>query len=254
MCRRKGLKRRPNYCGTMADHAKTVRRCFLVLAGWLADHEEHPALHNLDLNCCPKCEVDPQSLGELRKSLPPDHTVYQQKITNYKDTQDLLLITDLAAVGLKALTNGLRTLPWIQPSKMQLPDLLPTVYLGLLKNLLDWITSFLKHHCRLDPIEHIWLSMPPYPGFTPPAKAFREVFPWQGKEMRMFGRMVLPAMAIVLGEPNTSQWYLFNCALECMRNLVDIHLVAQYRSHTTEILAYLDNYSKCFHENMKVFL
>ena len=225
-----------------------------MLAGWLADHEEHVALHNLARNCCPKCEVDPQSLRELRKFPPRDHTVYQQKIANYKRTQALSQITDLAAVGLKALTNGLWTLPRIRPSEIHKPDLLHTVYLGLLKNLLDWITSFLKQHCRLDPFDHIWRSMPPYPGFTPPRKAFREVSQWQGKEMRMFGRIVLPAMAIALREPNPSQRYLFNRALECVRNLVDFHLMAQYRSHTTETLAYLDDYLKCFHENKEVFL
>ena len=231
-----------------------VRTCFPILAAWLADHEEHAALHNLARNCCPKCEVDPESLGELRKFPPRDHTIYQQKIASYNRTQDLSQITDLVAVGLKSLANGLWTLPRIQLSEIHKPDLLHNIYLGLLKNLLDWVTSFLKQHCRLDLFDDIWRSMPPYPGFTPPHKAFREVSQWQGKEMRMFGRIVLPAMAIALREPTPSQRYPFNRALECVKHLVDFHLMAQYRSHTAETLTYLDDYLKRFHENKEVFL
>ena len=61
-------------------------------------------------------------------------------------------------------------------------------------------------------------------------------------------------MAIALREPNPSQRYLCNRALEFVRNLVNFHLMAQYRSHTTETLAYLDDYLQCFHENKEVFL
>ena len=226
MCRRKGSKRHPNYCGTTADQSKKVQKCFLVLRGRLADHKDHAALHNLACNCCRKCEVDPQSLVELQRFPPRDHTIYQQMIANYKRAQDHSQITHLAAVGLKVLTNGLWRLPCIRLSENHKLDLLHTVYLGLVKSLLAWITSFLKQHCRLNPFGYIWRSIPPYPGFTPPPKAFWEVSQWQRKEIRMLGRMVLPAMEIAIREPNPSQWYLFNRALECVRNVVDFHLMA----------------------------
>ena len=198
--------------------------------------------------------MDPESLGELRKFPPRNHTIYRQKIENYNRAQDLSQITDLVAVGLKALFNGLWTLPRTQPSEVHKPDLLHNVYLGLLKNLLDWVTAFLKQHQRLDSFDEIWRSMPPYPGFTPPRKAFREVFQRQGKEMRMFGRIVLAALVIALREPSPSQRYLFNHALECVRYLIDFHLMAQYRSHTADTLTYLDDYLRPFHEKKEVFL
>src|SRR5205807_6194267 len=110
------------------------------------------------------------------------------------------------------------------------------VYLVLLKKLLEWITTFLKQHDHLDHFDSIWRSMPPYSGFALPQKAFREVSQWQGKEMWMFGRIIHPAMAIVLREPSPFQRGLFNRALECVRNLVDFHLMAQYRSHIAETL------------------
>ena len=152
-----------------------VRRCYPILAAWLADHEEHVTLHNLARNCCPKCEVNPECLGELQVFPPRNHLNYQEKIAHYNRAHDPSAITDLAAVGLKSLYNGFWALPRVQLSEIHKPDLLHNVYLGLLKNLLDWITAFLKEHKRLDSFDEIWHSMPPYPEFTPPHKAFREV-------------------------------------------------------------------------------
>jgi len=34
-----------------------VRRCFPLLAAWIADHMENIALHGLKSNVCPRCEV-----------------------------------------------------------------------------------------------------------------------------------------------------------------------------------------------------
>ena len=149
-----------------------VRRCYPILAAWLADHEEHVTLHNLARNCCPKCEVNPECLGELQVFPPRNHLNYQEKIAHYNRAHDPSAITDLAAVGLKSLYNGFWALPRVQLSEIHKPDLLHNVYLGLLKNLLNWITAFLKEHKRLDSFDEIWHSMPPYPEFTPPHKAF----------------------------------------------------------------------------------
>ena len=231
-----------------------VRRCFPILTAWLADHEEHVTLHNIARNRCPRCEVSSENPGELQEFPLRNHSIYQQKIAQYNCTGDLSTITDLAFVGLKSLYNGLWTLPRIEISDIPKPDLLHTIYLGLMKNLLEWITAFLGQHNRLDAFDDIWRSMPPYPGFTPPRKAFREVSQWQGKEMRAFGIIVLAALAVALSKPTPSQRLIFNSALRCTRNLVDFHLMAQYQSHTAETLKYLDDYLKGFHKEKEVFL
>ena len=231
-----------------------VRMCFPILAAWLADHEEHITLHNLARNCCPKCEVDPENLGELQKFPARNQSIYRQRIEQYNRTGNISLIADLATVGLKGLHNGFWILPRIETSDIHKPDLLHNIYLGLMKNLLEWITAFLKQHNRLEAFDEVWRSMPPYPGFTPPRKAFREVSQWQGKEMRMFGRIVLAALAVALWRPSPSQRLVFNSALKCTRNLIDFHLMSQYHSHTAETIAYMDQYLAGFHEEKEVFL
>ena len=231
-----------------------IRMCFPVLAAWIADHEEHVTLHNLARNSCPKCEVPPDKLGTLGNYPLRDHEAYQEAIFRYELSGDTAPIERLASIGLKALYNGLWKLPRLSMNQLHKPDLLHNIYLGLLKNLLDWVTAFLKKHHRLTAFNQAWRTMPPYPGFTQPRKAFREVTQWQGKEMRNFGRIILVASAVALSSPSASQRECFAEALKCVRSLVDFHLVAQYRSHTPETLKYLDGYLKDFHAHKGVFL
>ena len=53
------------------------------------------------------------------------------------------------------------------------PDLLHTLYLGMLKHVMDWIEPFLKRHSRRDKFDDAWKTIPPYPGLLQPRKAYR---------------------------------------------------------------------------------
>jgi hypothetical protein len=52
------------------------------------------------------------------------------------------------------------------------PDILPTIYLGMLKFFLDWVTSFLAQHSRIDKFNHLWAMIAQYPGFARFNKAY----------------------------------------------------------------------------------
>jgi len=39
-----------------------IRRCFLIISAWIADHMENVTLHGIKSNTCPKCEVPPEEL------------------------------------------------------------------------------------------------------------------------------------------------------------------------------------------------
>jgi len=79
---------------------------------------------------------------------------------------------------------------------LQQPDLLPSVYLGLLKHLMDLIVGPVKTHARLQAFEDIWKVLPPYLRFFVPKKACHEVTQWQLKEMRNLGWCLLGVLAI----------------------------------------------------------
>jgi hypothetical protein len=247
--------------GITLDCADGQRRhCFPVLCAWIADHMEHVLLQNIKNNACPRCEVPPDGLGE-----PPqrshdsemyplrNHQRYQQLAERYQDRGEARWIERLAERGIKALFNAFWTLPRVDPAEMPKPDLLHTIYLGILKHLMEWVQDFLKKHNRLNNFDEAWSSMGAYPGFTVPKKAYRQVSQWQGKEMRNLGRIVLPAFTAALRAPTEAQRHSFKAATRCVAALIDFHLLAQYKTHTETTLQYMQDALDSFHREKDIF-
>ena len=63
----------------------------------------------------------------------------------------------------------------ISPTTIFVPDTLHTVYLGMLAHLMDWVTSFLEQHSRIDKFNLLWAIMLPYPGFALFNKPYSQV-------------------------------------------------------------------------------
>ena len=165
------------------------RRCFPILCAWVADHMEHALLQNLKINACPQCEVPqdrlgdpPSKAGTTESYLARNHHQYQRLADAYQDTGDERLLGKLAEHGIKSLFNAFWTLLRVCPAELPKPDLLHTIYLGILKHLMEWVQEFLRKHHRLEGFDEVWASMGAYPGFTVPKKAYRQVSQWQGKE------------------------------------------------------------------------
>jgi len=54
-----------------------LRRCFPILAAWIADHMDNVALHGIKSNVCPRCEVPAVKLGTNMKVTPVrDYAIY----------------------------------------------------------------------------------------------------------------------------------------------------------------------------------
>ena len=139
-------------------------------------------------------------------------------------------------------------------SDLYKPDILHTIYLALFTHMIDRIEAFRKKHGRLQAFDLVWKALPPYPGFLVPKKAYRQVPQWQGKEMRNLGRCILRVLAVALCQPGAAQAIPFKCALRCVRALVDFNMIAQYRSHTPETIAYTEEYLDQFHRMKEIFL
>jgi len=132
--------------------------------------------------------------------------------------------------------------------------MLHTIYLGLFKHMMDWINGFLKKHGRLQAFDDVWKALPPYPGFLVPKKAYSEVTQWQGKEMRNLGRFILGVLAVAHRQPGGAQVIPFKPALGCIRALVDFNMMAQYRSHTSDTIAYMEDYLDQFYKLKDILL
>jgi len=99
---------------------------------------------------------------------------------------------------------------------------------------MSWVQEFLKKHKRQQAFDDARKEIPPYPRFSVPKKAYREVTQWQGKEMGNLSRGISAILAAALRNPDSSQHHDFQIALKSVSALVDFSLKAQYRSHTRD--------------------
>jgi len=205
--------------------------------------------------------VPPAELGTDAKYLARDYTRYEYRErenghqspgSDSDDADDADVTFDTLGINMgPGVFHGLYR---VSAPDLHMPDLLHTIYLGLFKHMMDWIQGFLKKHGRLQAFDDSWKALPPYPGFFVPKKAYREVTQWQGKEMRNLGRCLLGVLAVALRQPDSTQVIPFKRALGCVRALVDFNMMAQYRSHTDETMAYMEDYLGRFHEMKDIFL
>ena len=139
-------------------------------------------------------------------------------------------------------------------------NILYTLFLGILVYLMKWIQEFLQYVGRLTIFDHIWLQLPPYPGFTRPNKAYHSVTQWQGKEMKNVLRVILSVFATSLNWTsdappfNTQLWALSNKAILCISYVSDYILLTQYKVHTPSSLQSMKDYLEYFHKYKEVFL
>ena len=233
-----------------------IRLCFPILCSWLADHMENANIHGMLANRCPICPCHPDQLGDFHPGKILEHRNHRQ----YKQLYSRADYGTLRADGMKSVNNALWHLRSIHPSDLVRPDILHGIYLGMLTHLMGWLTTFLSDIGRLVIFDDIWQSLPPYPGFTPPTKSYRQVTQWTGKEMRNLGRCILGAFAATVRRTadncklSAAQTTDANKAIRAVRYLTDFHLLAQYRSHTPETIGYMQTYLAKFHESKNVFL
>jgi len=180
-----------------------VRRCFPILFAGIADDMENVALHGMKSNVCPKCEVLPGELETNANSHRARDYARYERCERESASDNSRTMFEMLGINLeKNVFHGLHR---VSVPSLHRPDLLDTVYLGLFKHLMDWISGFLKKHARLQAFDDTWKALPPYPGFVVPKKAYREVTQWQGNEMRNLGRCIFRVLAVALREPDSRQ-------------------------------------------------
>jgi len=72
--------------------------------------------------------------------------------------------------------------------------------------------------------------------------------------MRNLGRCLLGVLAVALRQPDNRQVIPFKHALDCVRALIDFNMRAQYRSHTPEMIPYMEEYLNQIHKMKDICL
>src|SRR5690606_18830669 len=176
----------------------------------------------------------------------------RKKETDAKKTMDTLTdyFTDRQ---LKPLDNILWSLKGVNSRSIWKPDILHTLYQGMIKHMLRWLKLFLESHGRYAAWEAAWLRIPPFHGMPAPRKAIGQFKQQTGKLMRNAVKYLLPTLFIALKDPAKGKVEEFNRALTCVRYLVDFTLLAQYKIHTHDTIKLLDTYLEGFHCHKDVF-
>jgi len=234
---------------------RKVRLCFPILSTWIADHMENVAQHGLKTNACPKCKMRIDALGtHARSHRTRDYARYKrykpENENSGSESDDGRVMCDSRGIA-RGIFHRLNR---VSASDLYKPGMLHTIYLGLFKHMMHWIKAVLKKHRRLQAFDDVWKALLPYLAFLVPKKAYRDTTQWQGKEMRNLGRCTLRVLAVTLGQPGGAQVIPCKCALRCVRALVDFNMMAQYRSHTSHTIAYMEDYLDQFHKPQDIFL
>ena len=152
------------------------------MCAWIADHMEIGNIYGMNKDWCPVCEVPPARRSEHPPKSPvPAKRDYAKYMEFFESpTQH----PKLAEVGMKLFRHGLMGTTGGSIGDLWRPDLLHTVYLGVIDDAFGWAIAFLTAEGVLADFDNRWSTLPSYPDWAPPRKPFQAVSMWTGKEMR----------------------------------------------------------------------
>ena len=115
---------------------------------------ENVSLHRIKSNACPKCEVPPEELGSgTNHHHSRDYARYE--CYEYENPARDSEIYDTTRARNTNETHPIKTgqrvfqeLVRVSTPDLHKPVILHTIYLGLLKHMMDWIQGFLKKTCK----------------------------------------------------------------------------------------------------------
>jgi len=171
-----------------------------------------------------------------------DYARYQQdKPENQNsgsESEDEHIMWDNLGIG----ENIFHRLDLVLASDLYKADMLHTTHLRLFQHKMDWIEGFLKKHRQLQAFHDVWKALPPYSGFVVPKNTYSKVTQWQEKELRNLGPSIFRVLTVALRQPGGEQLIPFKHARGCVRALVDFNMMAQYQSHTSDTISYMEDY------------
>jgi len=171
----------PSHKGIVMDCADGKTRLgFCILSAWIANHAEHMTLHGIGSKSCPKCAVPCNELGRNPREVYEirDYAIYEKKARQLESGEAASIREYFLQGRVKIGWNVFTGLHRVNPSNLHKPDLWSNMYLGLFKHMMQWVQGFLKKHKQQQAFDDAWKEIPPYPGFSVPKKAYREVTQW----------------------------------------------------------------------------
>jgi hypothetical protein len=217
-----------------------IHRVFPILAVFIGDHPEQCLVACCTKNRYPKCLVPHNQQGQnvqfpRRSQTQTMQTLHAQATNEYP---------------LEFIAEGLR--PVFSPFWAELPhtdiflcitsDILHQLHQGIIKDHLQRWCSTLAETTQLDAR---FRAMPIFPRLRHFKKGVSTIKQWTGGDHKQFERVFIGTLVGTNAEPRVQQ-------AAC--SLVDFVHLAEYRSHTDDTLAALQNALDDFHRLKDVFI
>ncbi|KAI0039026.1 hypothetical protein FA95DRAFT_1504736 [Auriscalpium vulgare] len=230
----------------MASGDGVVRRCHPVLACYVGDYPEQCRVVGCKNMDCPKaCITEKGDLGEWMEF---DKRNIEDVLAAL-DTADQgpqAYLAACAAVGIKPIDKPFWIdLPFVNIYEAITPDVLHQQYQGMVKHVIAWLKkAFVEAE-----IDARFARMPPNHNLRLFSSGISHMSRVSGQEHKDICRVLLGVIAD-LRLPNGASAAPI---IRAVRALLDFVYVAQYPTHSTTTLAYLDNALARFHQDKEAF-
>ena len=240
----------PGYSWNCCDGQ--VRRCYPVVAAWIADYMEYVVLGRLISGFCPVCEIPKDAMGHESGILRTDKYPRRDKL-RYQGALESGGPQCLKDYGLQSEENPLWDFAACDPYRLWQPDILHLLNLGIVKTTMEWVIGYMGDHGLLDRFNLRFKSMAPYPGFPRFKRSYTDVSSWQGKEMRTMMRFLLAITGPLLTERIKTAKCEEAQALKCVRSLCELHIVVGQWSHSEYTLELLQGLLQDYYVSKSAF-
>ena len=223
-----------------------VRRCHPILAAYVGDYPEQTLVTCCKNFECPKCHVRPTDLGEPAVCENRSSNEALKALTSI-DRGPAAYIESCKAVGLKPVYHPFwAELPFTNIFQSITPDNLHQLYQGMVKHVISWITSAFGEA----EVDARFRRLPPNHNVRLFSNGISLLSRVTGQEHKDICRVLL---RIIIDLPLKSGLSPVRL-VRAVRALMDFVYIAQYPSHTSTTLGYLDAALARFHANKNIFL
>src|SRR5690554_2804261 len=178
-----------------------IRRCFPVVAAWVADCPEHQLITRTRQFACPRCEIPIAKTGH-EKPVDRQHTLRDQDdIRKLVNTNSAHSVQILDEKNLFPVPNIFWKLPMCNAYRLWQPDILHQVWIGVSATMMGWLTKWLKKHKLLARFNDRWKLQAKLPNLQNFTKTYEGVKQWTGKERRHMMLILVPVFIPLLVGP-----------------------------------------------------
>ncbi|KAI0039030.1 hypothetical protein FA95DRAFT_1504731 [Auriscalpium vulgare] len=230
----------------LASGDGVVQRCHPIFAAFVGDYPEQCLVTCVKNMECPKCDIPRDALGSGAAGRPRKLAPVLNALNTLKDGT-VAYVHACQAAGIKPVYQPFwQDLPYANVFQSITPDVLHQLYQGMIKHILAWV----KKVFSAEEIDARARRLPRNHNTRLFSSGISHLSRVSGQEHRDICRILL---GLVIGLPLPGG-LSSNRLVRAVRALLDFLHLAQYPSHTTDTLKYLDKALKRFHADKAIFL